>query len=167
MLLAFHTPETFAEAIEENGLETIYHIYNNGDYIGAVSNEENVENLIEEKISETGQEFEDLNLQASDEFSMIAERVFEPSTGDETEIISQLDEELAIKASSFALSIDGEEAVQLKDREAYDKVIRLVKQASVTEEQLKELEANQRSEESLPELAEGETRITKDRKSVV
>ena len=157
---SFNANTIFAQKIEDNGLETIYHLYNSGAYIGAVSDEEKVETLVDEKITETNAEFEELNLQASDEFTMIAEQVFEPAIDDENAAIDKLDEELSIKASTFALAIDGKAVVQLKDRAAYDETIRLLKLAYVTPEELEELEKNEQSDDSLPELKEGQTRIT-------
>lgn len=140
-------------------LETIHHLYSNGDYIGAVSQEEPVEELIEEKLVEADQQFKDLKLQPSEDFNVVTEQSFSPNEADEEEVLERLDGKLAIKASSFALALNDELTVYLKDRAAYEKTIRLLKLAAVSEEELKLWEEQQAAGESLPEVKAGETRI--------
>lgn len=80
------------------------------------------------------------------------------STNDEA-VINQLDEQLEVKAEAFALQVDGEAAVYVKDREAYEETVQLMKQSALTEEELKQYE-EQQEENELPELKAGESRIT-------
>ena len=154
------TGSASADDTDENDLETIFHIYNKQQYIGAVSSEYAVEALIEEKVKDLSVEFDSLQLQASEELSLIPEQVYEPAVEREEEILERLQSELAIKADSFELSVDGEAAVYLKDREDYDEAVRRLKLASVPLAELEEWEAYERSRPSLPELEEGEIRIS-------
>ncbi|MDS8798276.1 hypothetical protein RLK21_00710, partial [Streptococcus pneumoniae] len=57
------------------------------------------------------------------------------------------------------LQVDGEAAVYVKDREAYEETVQLMKQSALTEEELKQYE-EQQEENELPELKAGESRIT-------
>jgi len=57
------------------------------------------------------------------------------------------------------LNVNGEAKVYVEDQEAYEEVIRQLKLRFVSENELKEYEARKNSVDSLPPLAEGETRI--------
>ncbi|MCM3609639.1 peptidoglycan DD-metalloendopeptidase family protein [Planococcus sp. MERTA32b] len=160
LVMGLNTNPAAAENIGHEGFETVYHIYNGGNYVGAVSEEEKVEELVDAKVAETEQEFQGLNLEPDESFNMIAEQVFEPAVKNEEEILAALDEELDIKASTFALTLDGKVIAQLEDRAAYDETLRQVLLAYASPEELDQWEANKRISEGLPELEAGETRIT-------
>ncbi len=160
LVMGLNTNPATAENIGHDGLKTIYHIYNDGKYIGAVNEDEKVEDLVEAKVAEAGQEFKELNLEPDESFNMIAEQVFEPAAKNEEEILAALDEELEVKASTFALTLDGKVIAQLKDRSAYDETLRQVLLAYASPEELDQWEASKRTPEALPELEAGETRVT-------
>ena len=160
LVMGLNTNPAAAENIGHDGLKTIYHIYNDGKYIGAVNEDEKVEDLVEAKVAEAGQEFKELNLEPDESFNMIAEQVFEPAAKNEEEILAALNEELEVKASTFALTLDGKVIAQLKDRSAYDETLRQVLLAYASPEELDQWEASKRTPESLPELEAGETRVT-------
>lgn len=140
-------------------LETIHHLYSNGNYIGAVSQEDPVEELIEEKLVEVDQQFKDLKLQPSEDFKVVTEQSFSPNEADEEEVLDRLDGQLEIKASSFALALNDELTVYLKDRAAYEETVQLLKLAAVSEEELKIWEDQQAAAENLREVEAGETQI--------
>ncbi|TWT27022.1 M23 family metallopeptidase [Planomicrobium sp. CPCC 101110] len=160
LLASFTVHPASAKPTNEDELKTIFHLYNSGDYIGAVSHEESVDLLIEEKIEKVDVPVENLNLQPSEDFNIIEERVFESAVPNEQETIVQLNQHLAIKAASFALAVNDEIAVYLKDQKAYDETVRQLKLAFVSPEELEAWEAAQDSTETLPELKAGETRVT-------
>ncbi|MFD1031740.1 M23 family metallopeptidase [Metaplanococcus flavidus] len=147
-------------AAAEDGFETIYHIYNDGNYVGAVNEGEKVEELAAAKLALAEEDFTELDLEPDESFSMIAEQVFEPSENNEQEVLEKLDQELDIKAASFALTLDGEVIAQLKDRSAYDATIRELLLAYASPEELDQWEENKRTGNGLPELEAGQTQIT-------
>lgn len=148
-----------AKPIEEQGLEPIYHIYNNGEYLGAVSNSESLKTVAEEKIENTQAAYEELNLQVDQQVNVIEEQVFNSNIQNEKATLINLTETLPIKASAFTLSVDGEAAVHLKDREAYNEAIRQLKLAFVSPEELAEWEERTQTGKAAAELAAGDTRI--------
>ncbi|WP_422124666.1 peptidoglycan DD-metalloendopeptidase family protein [Planococcus sp. X10-3] len=160
LVMGMHTNPAAAESLGDEGFETIYHVYNDGDYVGAVNEGDKVEELVSAKVARAEEDFKELNLEPDESFNMIAERVFEPAEKNEQEILEQLDEEVAVKASTFALTLDGEVIAQLKDRSAYDAAIREVLLAYASPEELDQSEKNQRTRNGLPELEAGQTQIT-------
>ena len=160
LVMGLNTNPAAAENVGDRAFETVYHIYNDKNYVGAVNDGAGVEDLVDAKIADAGADFTDLNLEADESFSMIAEQVFEPSVKNEQEVLEKLDEELAVKASTFALTLDGEVIAQLKDRSAYDETIRELLLAYASPEELEQWEAIERTPNVLPELEAGQTQIT-------
>lgn len=160
LVMGLNTNPAAAENVGDRAFDTVYHIYNDQNYVGAVNDGAGVEELVAAKIAEAGADFTNLDLEADESFSMIAEQVFEPAVKNEQDVLEQLDEELAVKASTFALTLDGEVIAQLKDRSAYDETIRQVLLAYASPEELDQWEAKKRTPNVLPDLEAGQTRIT-------
>ncbi len=156
---AFGANTIFAEPNEPQNLEPVYHIYHNTSYLGSVSDDAPIDELIDEKLETASSDYDHLRLAPSEELTVLTEKALASSPADDETIISQLDEQLAIKAEAFALRVDNESEVYVKDREAYEETIQLIKETAVTEEELEQFEQQQAKTE-LPELKAGESRIT-------
>src|SRR5690606_15605740 len=137
----------------------VYHIYHNTSYLGAVSDDAPIDELIDEKLEKASSDYGNLRLAPSEELNVLTEQAVASSSKDDETVISQLDAQLAIKAEAFALQVDGEAAVYVKDRQAYEETVQLMKQTALSEEQLQQFEEQQDKAE-LPELKAGESRIT-------
>ncbi len=148
----------FAKEDKDHDLKEIYHIYVEKQYLGAVSDKEEMQKVLDQKIKESSSKYESLHLNIGSDLSIVSEQVFTPSTNDEA-TLQRLNETLEVKAKAFALLVDDEMAVYVKDIEEYQEVIRKVKMNYITEEEFAVLEARKNPTEALPELKEGETRI--------
>jgi len=148
----------FAKDSEINDLQEIYHIYASDDYIGAVSEKKVVEELVDEKAEQASAEYGDLRMSDDTNLTIIPEQVFDKETND-TQTLEKLEKAVTVKANAFALFVNDEIAVYVKDLEAYDEVVRKLKLQSVSEKELTELEAREDSTNSLPPLKNNETRI--------
>ncbi|MGK7377233.1 peptidoglycan DD-metalloendopeptidase family protein [Planococcus sp. 1R117A] len=149
----------FATSEDDRNLQPIYHLYNEGQYVSTVSDQQAVEAMVDEKISQLQPQFADLKLEVDKDFSMVEEQVFERNLPHEEEAMAQAAAEVEIKASAFALSINGRETVQVKDQAAYDEMIRQVKLAYATPEELAAWEQRKGINEALPELQPGQANI--------
>ncbi|MDE4086651.1 peptidoglycan DD-metalloendopeptidase family protein [Planococcus maritimus] len=156
---AFGANTIFAEPNEPQNLEPVYHIYHNNSYLGAVSDDAPIDELIDEKLKTSSSDYDNLRLAASEELNIVTEQAVASSSTNDEAVINKLDEQLKVKAEAFALQVDGEAAVYVKDRKAYEETVQLMKQTALTEEELKQFE-QQQDEAELPELKAGETRIT-------
>lgn len=156
---AFGANTIFAEPNEPQHLEPVYHIYHNASYLGAVSDDAPIDDLIDEKLKTTASDYDDLRLAPSEDLIVRTEQAVASNPADDETIISQLDEQLAIQAEAFALRVDNESEVYVKDREAYEETIQLIKETAVSEKELEQFE-QQQNETELPELKAGESRIT-------
>lgn len=148
-----------AKPIEESGLEPIYHIYNNGEYLGAVSNNESLKAAAEEKIDHTQAAYEELNLQVDRRVNVIEEKVFASPISRDGEAFDRVAAALPIKAAAFRLAAGDETAVYVKDREAYNETIKQVKLAFVSPEELAEWEERMETGKAPAEIGVGESRL--------
>lgn len=147
----------FADETSANTFEKIYHVYLGDTYIGAVSNEETVTEMIETKVQEAKAVYKDYNLDGTSNVTIIPEQVFSYETDDAT-TIEKLNEDMIIEAESYALKIEGQPVIYLKNQADYEETIRLLKLQYVTEAELQQYESNT-SVETLPALQVDETRI--------
>lgn len=161
LLSGFTYNMAFANEAESNSdLKEIYHIYSNGEYVGALSDTTGIQEMIDRKMEASSSQYEDLSLKAGSDLSVVSEQVFTSSTKDK-ETLQKLDKLIEVEATAFALSVNDEIAVYVKDLATYQETLRKFKLNFITEEQLTTLEARSSSSESLPDLQENETRISK------
>jgi len=148
----------FAKDNVSGQLQNVFHIYAGGEYVGAVSEEKAINDLVDQMISETSSQYDGLNLSDGTNLSIISEKVFNADTND-TETLDKLEKLLTVKADAFALSVNDEIAVYVKDLESYHEVVRKLKLQSVPEKEFINWETRQDSTDSLPPLKNNETRI--------
>jgi len=148
----------FAKENESIPLQKIFHIYASGEYVGSISDKSKVKGLVDTKINLASSEYNQLNLRSGSEITFVSEQVFNRDT-DDKKTLDKLSELVTVEAEAFALSVDDEIAVYVKDIESYHEVVRQLKLKAVSEAQLTELEARKDSINSLPPLKENETRI--------
>ncbi|WP_391118707.1 peptidoglycan DD-metalloendopeptidase family protein [Psychrobacillus sp. L3] len=148
----------FANEGKKSTLKEVYHIYSNGQYVGTLSDKKEIQKIIEQKEQATSTQYEDFSIKAGSNLSIVPEQVFTQSTNDEA-TLKKLVKIIEVEATAFALSVNDEMAVYVKDLNAYQEVIRKLKLHFVTEEELNLLEERKSPHESLPELKEDETRI--------
>ncbi|MGE7623377.1 peptidoglycan DD-metalloendopeptidase family protein [Viridibacillus sp. NPDC096237] len=155
-IIGFNT--NYANAKQDDQLHKIYHIYIKNQYIGAVSNEKLIDKHIEDKVKKASTKYENLSLNAAPGLSVISEQVFQEDINDE-DTLRKLDDALSIKASAFALLIDGKVAAYVKDIDAYEAALRQLKLQYVSAKELKVLDTIENAHKTLPPLKKNETRI--------
>ncbi|MFC9540638.1 peptidoglycan DD-metalloendopeptidase family protein [Lysinibacillus sp. NPDC056959] len=147
----------FAKENHNEDLNKIYHVYVGNQYIGAVSNEKAVEEIIASKEKGASQQYKEVSIDASSSVKIIPEKVFSNQTKD-VEILEKLEQSLVVQAPSFTLSVDGEPVVSLKDAKDYEDTIRMLKLQYVSQQELNSLYVNQQST-NIPPLQTGEARL--------
>ena len=151
----------FAFAKEDTtplNLEQVFHVYNDTDYIGTVDSEKKVQAIIDEAQEAASTQYKELSVDVGSNIKVIPELVYNANTNTE-ETLASLSNELVVKAVAQEVTVNGETVAYLKDAKELDEVINKVKLQYVSQEQLDSVNARQLSNEELPELAVGETRI--------
>ncbi|WP_223702759.1 peptidoglycan DD-metalloendopeptidase family protein [Sutcliffiella deserti] len=139
-------------------LSTIYHIYLDGERVGAVDDKKALDEAIEAKIESIKKEYKGLELTTGNSLSVIPEKVFRPSMKN-NDILEKVTKDLEVQASASVITIDGEVVVALKNKEDAEKVIKQLTLEFVSEDQLKELEQSKKIDEELPPIEVDQTRI--------
>lgn len=147
----------FGTVSADTKIQTVYHVYIDGHRVGTVDSKNVVDNVISEKVDSLQEQFQGLSLVA-DNVSVIEEHAFLPNFNNET-TAKKLESEVAIAAEAKAITVDGEPAAYLKNEEDAEEALKQFKLQYVKEEELQDLEARANSEEPLPALAEGQSRL--------
>ncbi|UXH42968.1 M23 family metallopeptidase [Rossellomorea vietnamensis] len=150
-----------AAAGSEEDLQTIYHVYMGSEYVGAVTSQDEVKAVLEEKLEKAQKEYSDYQVDFDHEVTYIPENVFEASKTNNQQVIESLNQSVAVEANAFALVVDNKPVAYVKDEQAAEEALKAFKLNYVSEEELAELETRKKdsSTTSLPALKENETRL--------
>ncbi|MFC4387805.1 peptidoglycan DD-metalloendopeptidase family protein [Gracilibacillus marinus] len=152
--LGLTTQVAFAD---ETTLPIIYHVYVDGEHIGVVDDQQEVENFIQNKLETTKEENNQLDYTYTieEEISYVPETVFETKTNEE-KVLKYLADELTVKVDAEALVVGEETVGYFASEEEAEAVIQKYKEKFVDKDTLKQLEENTNKE---TELKTGDTRI--------
>lgn len=142
----------------KEALNKIYHVYVDNKYMGAVSDDKAVREIIASKEQQASNQYKDLRIDANSAVKIIPEQVFSNETKD-AETLANLEQTLVAQAPAFTLLVDNKPIAYLKDAAAYEETIRMLKLQYVSPQQLDDLLANQQSLNELPALQSGESRL--------
>ncbi|XXM72133.1 peptidoglycan DD-metalloendopeptidase family protein [Lysinibacillus sphaericus] len=153
---------TFASASADDTdkeLKTIYHVYVNSHYVGAVTDQDNVKSMLDEKLQNAEEKFKDYQVTWNNDITYIPENVFSAKTNNQ-EVMNNVSKSMAVEANAYALVIDDKPVAYVKDKETADEALKKIKLKYVSEDELKDLEARKKDAgSSLPALKENETRL--------
>jgi murein DD-endopeptidase MepM/ murein hydrolase activator NlpD len=145
--------------LASESLTTVYYVYLNSEYIGTISDKSVVNDVVEDKVEQLKEEYSNYDISLESQLSYIPEQVFR-STANDQSVIETLEAELKPQVESFAVVIGDSPAVYLENDEQAQHVIRSLKLAYVTKEQLEELEFRQKSPNiALEPLKKNESRL--------
>lgn len=135
-------------------LQTIYHVYVDGEHIGIVEDQSIVQNYVNHTIAEEGKDSEDITYVIDEEISFIPEKVFNKEV-ENTEVLQTLQDQLTVEAVGNALTIGEEVVGYFATEEQAEQVLQLYKEKYVKPEILEALENNEQQQT----LEVGDTQI--------
>ncbi len=149
-----------ANTSDEKDLQTIYHVYMNNHYVGAVTNQDEVQSVVDGKLTQAQKEYSDYQVELNNKITYIPENVFTAETNNQN-VINTISHSLSIEANAYALVVDGKQVAFVKDQAAAEEALKKVKLKYVSEDELKSLEERKKNSSSiaLPNLKENETRL--------
>jgi murein DD-endopeptidase MepM/ murein hydrolase activator NlpD len=158
------TTLTFSSAAatgSEEDLQTIYHVYMGSEYVGAVTSQEEVNAVLEEKLETVQKEYSDYQVDFDHEITYIPENVFTAAKTNNQQVIESLNQSVAIEANAFALVVNNKPVAYVTDEKAAEEALKTFKLNYVTEDELADLEARKKNSSitSLPALKENQTRL--------
>jgi murein DD-endopeptidase MepM/ murein hydrolase activator NlpD len=158
------TTLTFSSAAatgSEEDLQTIYHVYMGREYVGAVTSQEEVKAVLDEKLEKVQKEYSDYQVDFEQDVTYIPENVFTAAKTNNQQVVEQLNQSVSIEANAFALVVNNKPVAYVADEKAAEEALKAFKLNYVKEEELADLEAREKdsSTTSLPALKENETRL--------
>lgn len=139
------------------GINTVYHVYVNGERIGTVDNKRVVESYIENREITLKAKNPTIDFGLDNNVQFISEKVFRPNVNNQ-QVIKLLTDNLQILAESSSILINDEPIAFLENKEMADEVLRLMKLKYISEEALVQIETKDPNT-TLPVLEEGQSRI--------
>lgn len=147
----------FAKENQKESLSEIYHIYNNSEYIGAVTSQEKIDAIIKEKNEEASLQYSDFSIEAGSNITVVSEQVFTVAVNEEA-TVEKLVNALEVEADAHAFMVDGNPVAYLKDASDYEKTINLLKLQYVSQQELDALNSGNKTEQ-MPLTENNQTRI--------
>lgn len=146
----------FANETDKDEFAKIYHVYVANDYVSSVADEATVQKIVKQKEQEASQQYQNIELDAGADITIVPEQVFEVATN-EDQAIKDLQEAITAKAKAYSLKVGNTAVATLKAKEDVEAVIDGLKLQYVTPSQLDELKNNTPS--AIPALQKDETQL--------
>lgn len=146
----------FANETGKDEFAKIYHVYVASNYVGSVANEETVQKIVKQKEQEASQQYQNIELDAGADITIVPEQVFEVATN-EDQAIKDLQQAITAKAKAYSLKVGSTAVATLKAKEDVEAVIDGLKLQYVTPSQLADLKNNTVS--TLPATQKDETHL--------
>lgn len=142
-------------------LTTVYYVYLDNQYVGTVSNKGVIETIVNQKLKEAKESFNNLSLSLDSKISYVPEQVFRSkSITKDSEVGQNIGKEISVQADASVLVIDGKSVAYVENEEKANEVIKQIKLKYVSENDLKAIEAKKNADNVvLPPLKENESRI--------
>ncbi len=137
-------------------LDTVYHVYIDGEHIGKVANEKVVDDAIDQKMAKAKTD-NHTSLQPKQKISVISEKVFNP-TFDHERVLHSIKADVTIIADAVELNIGGESVGYYTDRETAEQVVRNYVTTFVDEKNLQALASKE--EDNLESSNRGDKQVT-------
>lgn len=140
------------------GITTIYHVYVDDQRIGTVDNKLIVEQYIENRENELKAKNPTINVDLDDNVVFIQEKVFRSNVNNQ-QVLKLLSENLELRAETASIVVNDVPVVFVDNKDQAEKVLRLMKLKYVSEDVLSQIEERTSSNEILPPLEEGQSRL--------
>ncbi|MFD1447911.1 peptidoglycan DD-metalloendopeptidase family protein [Oceanobacillus profundus] len=124
----------------EDTLETIYHVYIDGEHLGKVDDQDVIQQVIDDKLAKHQNNYDAIELTIGEDITFIPEMVFNPKYNNE-KVTKKLDEQMTVMADAVELNIANETVGYFKDEETAEAVLKAYTTKYVDENEWEKIEA--------------------------
>ncbi|MFB1050682.1 peptidoglycan DD-metalloendopeptidase family protein [Paraliobacillus sp. JSM ZJ581] len=152
----------------EKELDTVYHVYLDGQHIGSVDNKNIITSYIDERIEEKEKANDAYSYAVKQEISYVSERTFNLRSNNQ-KALDAIEDEIAIHVNAYELQIGGNTAGYYKDEETAKQALyeykakyvdkKILDQFKQEQKDKKEVEDKEQSTEQKPVLSVGDSTI--------
>ncbi|WP_371068815.1 peptidoglycan DD-metalloendopeptidase family protein [Sediminibacillus sp. JSM 1682029] len=139
----------------DDELETVYHVYLDGESVGTVADKQTVDETVDKVLAEHEDDYKGYSLTPGEDISFVPEKVFEPVT-EEKQVTKTLEDEITINIDAYQLVIGDEKLGFFKSEQEAKQVLSSYKEKFIDAEVLEKLEKG----ESGVSVDDGKTTVT-------
>ncbi|WP_064092078.1 M23 family metallopeptidase [Rossellomorea aquimaris] len=149
-----------ANTSSDKDVQTIFHVYMNSEYVGAVTSQDEIQSMLDEKLNKAKEKYSDYQVVLKNDITYIPENVFTAKTNNQN-VLNTIKNSISVEANAYALTVNNKPVAYVKDEKAAEEALNSLKLEYVSEKELKELEDRKKNTSltSLPALKENETRL--------
>lgn len=140
-------------------LETVYHVYVDGEHIGTIDNKEVITSYLDEQIAEKEEANDTYSYAVKQEISYVPERVFNPNAANQ-KVLDTVEEEVTIQVEAYQLQIGDDVVGYFKDKETAEKALYEYKAKYVDKDILDQLEQDTEAEDKEDETKDNESSLS-------
>ncbi|KEF38040.1 metalloendopeptidase-like membrane protein [Schinkia azotoformans MEV2011] len=129
----------YAANDKDKDVDTVYHIYSEGNLLGTVSDKTVINDVLKKKIKEAENTYSELDFSIDGQITYVPERVYTPLY-DNKEAIKNVNSSFNVLADAEGIAVDGKAVAFVSNKEEADRVIKRLKMKYVPEKVLTELE---------------------------
>lgn len=149
-----------ATAAEIAKITSIQHVYVDEEFIGSVTDETEIENLVSEKVGEAEADYPNYTFDEEAQMTLVQENVFNAEV-DEEQTIKELEDELAVRATAYEIIIGHQVVAYVPSKRDAKEVLKKINLLYMDEEELSDYESKQEAGKSVQSgsLKEKQSRI--------
>ena len=129
---------------------TIQHVYLNDEFVGSVTDETEIENIVADKVEEAQEEYPDYTFDKDTQLKFVPEEVFDEDVK-EDQAVKVIQDQLNVKAEAYEIDIDNQAVAYVASKEDAEDVLEKITLLYVNEEEYAEYESGKKDADSLKE----------------
>lgn len=138
---------------------TIQHVYLNDEFVGSVTDETEIENIVADKVEEAQEDYPDFTFDKETQLKFVPEEVFDEDVK-EDQAVKGIQDQLNVKAEAYEIDIDNQAVAYVASKEDAEDVLEKITLLYVNEEEYAEYESGKKeSEKDADSLKEPGSRI--------
>ncbi|MDO7485534.1 G5 domain-containing protein [Peribacillus frigoritolerans] len=138
---------------------TIQHVYLNDEFVGSVTDETEIENIVADKVEEAQEDYPDFTFDKETQLKFVPEEVFDEDIK-EDQAVKGIQDQWHVKAEAYEIDIDNQAVAYVASKEDAEDVLEKIILLYVNEEEYAEYESGTKeSEKDVDPLKEPGSRI--------
>ncbi|MFJ7937598.1 peptidoglycan DD-metalloendopeptidase family protein [Peribacillus sp. NPDC096622] len=138
---------------------TIQHVYLNDEFVGSVTDETEIENIVADKVEEAQEDYPDFTFDKETQLKFVPEEVFDKDIK-EDQAVKGIQDQWHVKAEAYEIDIDNQAVAYVASKEDAEDVLEKIILLYVNEEEYAEYESGTKeSEKDVDPLKEPGSRI--------
>jgi murein DD-endopeptidase MepM/ murein hydrolase activator NlpD len=125
---------------------TIQHVYLNDEFVGSVTDETEVENIVADKVEEAQKDYPDFTFDKETQLKFVPEEVFDEDVK-EDQAVKGIQDQLNVKAEAYEIDIGNQDVAYVASKEDAEDVLENITLLYVNEEEYAEYESGKKESE--------------------